>query len=81
VLRRMGQSEFTMHGFRSTFRGWCAQSVGNSLPREICEHALAHSMPHNVEAAYRRSDLIEKRKVLMWVWSNFCANLSGKETL
>ena len=54
VLRRMGRKEITVHGFRSTFRDWCAESVGNSFPREVCEHALAHSLPDKVEAAYRR---------------------------
>lgn len=73
VLRRMGRGEITMHGFRSTFRDWCSESVGNTFPREVCEHALAHSLPDKVEAAYRRGDLIEKRKVLMQVWADYCA--------
>lgn len=73
VLRRMGRGDITVHGFRSTFRDWCAESVGNSFPREVCEHALAHSLPDKVEAAYRRGDLIEKRKVLMQVWADYCA--------
>lgn len=72
VLRRMGRKEITVHGFRSTFRDWCAESAGNAFPREVCEHALAHSLPDKVEAAYRRGDLIEKRKVLMQVWSDYC---------
>lgn len=72
VLRRMGRPEITMHGFRSTFRDWCSESVGNAFPREVCEHALAHSLPDKVEAAYRRGDLIEKRKVLMQVWADYC---------
>lgn len=75
VLRRMGRKEITVHGFRSTFRDWCAESVGNSFPREVCEHALAHSLPDKVEAAYRRGDLIEKRKVLMQVWADYCATV------
>lgn len=73
VLRRMDRSDITVHGFRSTFRDWCAESVANSFPREVCEHALAHSLPDKVEAAYRRGDLIEKRKVLMQVWADYCA--------
>jgi integrase len=74
VLRRMGRKEITVHGFRSTFRDWCAESVGNAFPREVCEHALAHSLPDKVEAAYRRGDLIDKRKVLMQVWADYCAS-------
>lgn len=72
VLRRMDRGDITVHGFRSTFRDWCAESVGNSFPREVCEHALAHRLPDKVEAAYRRGDLIEKRKVLMQVWADYC---------
>lgn len=72
VLRRMGRPDITVHGFRSTFRDWCAESLANSFPREVCEHALAHSLPDKVEAAYRRGDLLEKRMLLMQVWANYC---------
>lgn len=77
VLRRMDRPDITVHGFRSTFRDWCAESVGNEFPREVCEHALAHSLPDKVEAAYRRGDLLEKRKLLMQVWSDYCAPSLG----
>lgn len=73
VLRRMGRVDITVHGFRSTFRDWCSESVANSFPREVCEHALAHSLPDKVEAAYRRGDLIEKRTLLMQAWADYCA--------
>ena len=73
VLRRMGRDEITVHGFRSTFRDWCSESVGNTFPREVCEHALAHSLPDKVEAAYRRGDLLPKRKLLMQAWADFCS--------
>lgn len=72
VLKRMGRGDLTVHGFRSTFRDWCAESDANSFPREVCEHALAHKLPDKVEAAYRRGDLIEKRKVLMQAWADYC---------
>jgi integrase len=72
VLRRMGRSDITIHGFRSSFRDWCAEAVGNSFAREVCEHALAHSLPDRVEAAYRRGDLLEKRVMLMQAWANYC---------
>ena len=72
VLRRMGRNDITVHGFRSTFRDWCAEAAGNMFAREVCEHALAHSLPDKVEAAYRRGDLLEKRVLLMQAWSNFC---------
>jgi integrase len=71
VLRRMGHEDITVHGFRSTFRDWCAEST--NFPREVAEHALAHQLPDKVEAAYRRGDLIEKRILLMQAWADFCA--------
>jgi integrase len=73
VLRRMARPEITVHGFRSTFRDWCAESLANSFPREVCEHALAHSLPDKVEAAYRRGDLFEKRILLMDAWATYCS--------
>lgn len=75
VLRRMGRGDITAHGFRSSFRDWCAESVANSFPREVCEHALAHSLPDKVEAAYRRGDLIEKRTMLMNAWADYCGTV------
>lgn len=73
VLKRMGyHQQTTIHGFRSTFRDWCAESMTNSFPREVCEHALAHSLPDRVEAAYRRWDLLEKRILLMQAWNEYC---------
>ena len=75
VLRRMERNDITVHGFRSSFRDWCSESVANSFPREVCEHALAHSLPDKIEAAYRRGDLIEKRALLMQAWSDYCATL------
>lgn len=73
VLRRMGHGDITVHGFRSTFRDWCAEEASNSFSREVCEHAVAYSLPDKVEAAYRRGDLFEKRVTLMQAWANYCA--------
>ncbi len=70
VLRRMKQT-ITAHGFRSTFRDWAAEAT--SAPREIAEMALAHTLDSKVEAAYRRSDLLDKRRDLMDQWAKFCA--------
>lgn len=72
VLRRMGRGDITVHGFRSTFRDWCAEAVGNTFARQVCEHALAHSLPNKVEAAYRRGDLLDKRVLLMQAWADYC---------
>ncbi len=77
VLRRMGRHDITVHGFRSTFRDWCSESLANSFPREVAEHALAHSLPDKVEAAYRRGDLFDKRVLLMTAWANYCATPAG----
>lgn len=59
-----------VHGFRSTFRVWAAEATNH--PREVAEHALAHQLPDAVEAAYLRSTLFEKRRVLMADWASYC---------
>ena len=76
VLRRMRRTDITVHGFRSTFRDWCAEAAGNAFTREVCEHALAHSLPDRVEAAYRRGDLLDKRIQLMQTWADYCGRSS-----
>jgi integrase len=75
VLRRMGRTDITVHGFRSTFRDWCSEYGKNAFSREVCEHALAHGLPDKVEAAYRRGDLLEKRVVLMQAWADYCGGV------
>lgn len=70
VLKRMGRDDLTVHGFRSTFRDWCAETT--NFPREVCEQALAHTLADKVEAAYRRGDLFEKRRRLMSAWAGYC---------
>ncbi len=70
LLRRMEHGDLTTHGFRSTFRDWAAERTG--FPREVAEQALAHTLPDKVEAAYRRSDLFDKRRKLMEAWARFC---------
>lgn len=59
------------HGFRSSFRDWAAECT--EAPREVCELALAHVNGDRVEAAYRRSDLFERRRTLMQQWSDYIA--------
>jgi integrase len=70
MLRRMGRENLTAHGFRSTFRDWTAERTG--VAPEVAEAALAHTLTNKVEAAYRRSDLFEKRRSLMRQWGSFC---------
>lgn len=60
-----------VHGFRSTFRDWAAETT--SFPNFIVEMALAHAIESKVEGAYRRGDLLEKRRALMMAWSQYCA--------
>lgn len=57
------------HGFRSTFRDWAAE-VGH-YPRELAEHALAHSLPDKVEAAYHRGTMLERRAPMMQHWADY----------
>lgn len=68
LLRRM-KIACTVHGFRSSFRDWAAEQTAH--PREVCEMALAHTIPNKAEAAYRRGDLVEKRRHLMQDWGDF----------
>lgn len=70
LLKRMEVVGVTVHGFRSSFRDWAAEKT--DTPREVVEGALAHSNPDQVEAAYLRSDMLEKRTKLMTKWSEFC---------
>lgn len=70
LLKRMEKNEFTTHGFRSSFRDWVSEETNHSP--EVAEMALAHTIANRVEAAYRRGDLLEKRRVLLKDWESFC---------
>jgi integrase len=70
TLRRMKRNDLTAHGFRSSFRDWAAEMT--SFPREVIEASLAHTIGTQVERAYLRSDLFEKRRQLMAVWGQHC---------
>ncbi len=69
LLRRMGRDAYTVHGFRSTFRDWASEAAG--APREVAEVALAHQVGSEVERAYARSDMLERRRDLMDGWQSF----------
>ncbi|WP_317057914.1 tyrosine-type recombinase/integrase [Roseovarius rhodophyticola] len=76
LLRRMKIEGATVHGFRSTFRDWAAEAA--NAPREVAEMSLSHRIGSQVEQAYARSDLLEKRRSLMENWSLFvCGNASN----
>ena len=68
-LRRM-KVDVTVHGFRSSFRDWAAETTPFS--HEVCEQALAHAISSKTEAAYRRGDQLDKRRKLMEAWANYC---------
>jgi integrase len=69
LLRGM-RPGLTVHGFRSTFRDWAAETT--SFPNHVVEKALAHAVADKVEAAYRRGDLFLKRRRLMDAWADYC---------
>ncbi len=69
ALRRMGRGDITTHGFRSSFRDWAEERT--HVPRTVCEAALAHTVRDKTEAAYRRTDLFEKRRGLMDAWAQY----------
>jgi integrase len=70
LLRGM-RPGLTVHGFRSTFKDWAAERT--NYPNIVSEMALAHTIDNKVEAAYRRGDLLEKRRQLMRDWAKYCA--------
>jgi integrase len=76
VTRRM-DAACVPHGFRSTFRDWCAERT--NYPRDLAEMALAHAIGDKVEAAYRRGDMLEKRRRMMVEWAAFCAKPEPKK--
>lgn len=74
ITRRMGVAAVP-HGFRSTFRDWAAERT--SFSHQVAEMALAHAIGNQVEAAYRRGDLLDKRTKLMAAWAAFCGKVSA----
>ena len=76
LLRDRGLADrATVHGFRSAFRDWCAET---GKPREIAEVALAHTVG-GVEGAYFRSDLLARRRLLMDQWATFVTGAECNE--
>ena len=73
VLRR-AKVDVTVHGFRSSFRDWAGDST--AFARDVVEAALAHAIENKTEAAYRRSDALEKRRKLMAAWGTYCNSVA-----
>ncbi len=74
VLRRMSLS-VDPHGFRSSFKDWAGEVA--AFPNELSEAALAHAIPNKAEAAYRRGNLLERRRVMMDAWARHCSGEAG----
>lgn len=71
VLSRMGRTGITVHGFRSTFMDWAHEQT--AFPKVVIDMSLAHTVGDKVESAYRRGDLLDKRRRLMADWARYCA--------
>jgi integrase len=67
ALKTAGGGDFTVHGMRSTFRDWAAEQT--DYAGDVVEAALAHTIANKVEAAYRRTNYLEKRRPLMQDWA------------
>jgi integrase len=67
------------HGIRSTFRDWAAERT--DFPREMAEIALAHNVGSEVERAYRRGDMLERRRRMMAAWARFLRGTAGAKVV
>jgi len=76
ALRTMGVTDATVHGFRSSFTDWSSERT--NYPKEVADKALAHQIPDQVEAAYRRTVFFDKRRKLMMLWANYLHGASAK---
>jgi hypothetical protein len=68
LLKGIAGPEVTVHGLRSSFRDWAAD---NAVPREVAEACLAHAVEGEIEGAYWRSDILERRRQVMQRWAAF----------
>jgi integrase len=70
AMLKRDRPDLTTHGFRSTFRDWAAETT--EFPNEVVEMALAHTIRNKAEAAYRRGNMLERRRALMNAWAIYC---------
>lgn len=70
LLKRMGYSHITVHGFRSTFKDWSSETT--DFPDDLSEAALAHKIRDKAKAAYKRGTMVEKRRTMMEEWAKYC---------
>jgi integrase len=71
-LTRYMHVPYTIHGFRSSFRNWCAEQTNYDF--NLCEMCLAHTVANATVRAYLRSDMLEKRREIMNQWAAFCGS-------
>ena len=69
AIQRNMNLNATIHGMRASFKNWASETT--NFPNEVSEMALAHSIHNKVEAAYRRGNLLEKRRLIMQCWSDY----------
>jgi integrase len=90
LIRRMNRSkvrwidaesgkQVVSHGFRATFRTWAEESTG--FPHAVIEEAMGHQVGTTVERAYRRTDVLAKRRTLMEAWANFFEPIAASNVL
>jgi integrase len=75
VLHTATNQAATVHGFRSSFRDWAAECTGTA--GDVVEAALAHTIESRVEAAYRRTNYLEKRRLLMDAWASYLSDTAA----
>ena len=79
TLHEMGRNDMTVHGLRSTFRNWCAET---GIAPDLAERCLAHTVKSRVEAAYLRTDVLEPRRPIMQAWADHCeGRVSGENVV
>ena len=66
----LGHTSLTVSGFRASFRDWAGETTDQK--REVIEQALSHSIVHQAEAAYQHGENLDKQKMLMSDWANYC---------
>jgi integrase len=66
----VNRRRITAHGFRATFRTWAEETTG--FAHAVIEQAMGHKVGGEVERAYRRTDMLSKRRELMQTWANYC---------
>ena len=77
MLLREYREGVTVHGFRSSMRDFIAEETTHSP--EVAEMALAHTIANRVEAAYRRGNLMDRRRALLEDWQDFCLGIASQK--